>query len=339
MAAGNEVSSMPSWATSPLRPGSSARGVTTATTAAMAVDQAVPYVRGHVTVSTSGGPVDPNLPHFCGWASRLVWTLTSSRPGRRLALKVDTGSTDRTCMEWARFAVQLRSRQVILGLIAVGIVIGWRGSEEPGGPEGVLAVLSFASGVALLGVVAGWRRFWTGGAVLDLRLQKDPDFAMATLSPGGVQPTGQGDEVLDLAASGDPYWAPHVRWVHAEGVRDEEIRAYWNQTQATRAMLDRHNDAAATTFYRTELTSGQPAEVARQATIRAVALYGRLEDYRQDEADGVPEDDRRLPSELMPRVTRWARRQVLHPRRLREENQHASSMNARIRREIWAGRL
>lgn len=245
-------------------------------------------------------------------------------------------------MEWVHFAVRVRSRQIVLAVVGAGFVIAIVGPEDSADLKGLAAAISFFAGVGILGVVGWWGRFWRGGRVFELRMRTDPTFAarVAAMDPGGAATfTPEGDHVLAFA-SGDPHWTAHVQWLHAEGLRDEEIAAYWSQSEATRDTLTRQNNALASAVFKTtrDRLSGD-GEAALQETIKGVPLYGGLQDYEKDAAEGVPAEDRRLPDELSIRVARWARHQGLRPRRFRAESAGFSSMNARIRHEIRAGRL
>lgn len=84
-------------------------------------------------------------------------------------------------MAWIRFAVRVRSRQMVLSLIVASLVVA---AVTSGDPTGLAAMVSFLGGIAILGVLLGWSHFWSGGAVLRLRARSDPTFAGASGRPG-----------------------------------------------------------------------------------------------------------------------------------------------------------
>lgn len=103
-------------------------------------------------------------------------------------LKGTADLADVARMEWIRFAVRVRSRQIVLAVIAAGFVIAIAGPKDSTDPNGLAAVVSFFAGLAILGVVACWRRFWRGGTVFELRMRTDPVLAaqVAAMAPDGA---------------------------------------------------------------------------------------------------------------------------------------------------------
>ncbi len=132
----------------------------------------------------------------------------------------------------------------------------------------------------------------------------------------------------------------HADWARGEGVRVEDFAGYWGQSTAARRNLDEHLAAAEAAFFdgRVEELGGDEAAAAAR-TLKALARYGTVENYEEDSAAGVPEQDRTLPIELVQRVNRWGYRKALHRKRWLKESATYSSMNAQIRAEIAAGRL
>lgn len=132
----------------------------------------------------------------------------------------------------------------------------------------------------------------------------------------------------------------HADWARGEGVRLEDFAGYWGQTTDARRKLDTHLAAAEMAFFEGRLQEvGGDETAAATRTLKALARYGMVDDYEEDRAAGLAEEDRTLPIELIRRVNRWCYRKLLHRKRWLAESACYSSMNAQIRAEIRAGRL
>jgi hypothetical protein len=120
------------------------------------------------------------------------------------------------------------------------------------------------------------------------------------------------------------------------GVRDEDIRWWWNKHDLERRMLVEEDAFRQFGIYETALNKEEktPDEAAGWV-MKFLPIYG--------EPDGMPEEaenDRPLPHELRHRVTRYAERRASAD----EENYlrdiiDSSSFNALVRKEIRAGNI
>jgi len=138
----------------------------------------------------------------------------------------------------------------------------------------------------------------------------------------------------------DDRLAQHLDWIRSEGVRGADIAGYGGRSPKKRDKIAKHDDAMSRAFYVTEYQHTNDQAAATAATRKAVYLLGDIGDYEMDVAEGVPQQDRRLPIELIDRISRWNTKQVLHGRKaLRETSAKYSSVNAQIREAITRGEI
>ena len=121
----------------------------------------------------------------------------------------------------------------------------------------------------------------------------------------------------------------------AEGVRQEDIRWWWNLNDIERRMMVKVDDTTRTALFMQELENGKaPAEAA--AKVRKFhPMYGDPDDTTHTRGD-----DRPLPYELKDRINlHIEKRARLDPEKYKAEIEQAPTFNALVRKEIRAGNL
>lgn len=147
-------------------------------------------------------------------------------------------------------------------------------------------------------------------------------------------PPGFGDRILAEQSTNDRF-RTMLQAKRAEGVRDDDMRWWWNLVELERQLMmieDNMTRLAAFTQYREEgLTSDEAAARVR----RAFVIYGSPSDTTHSSGD-----DRPLPCELRDRVNVWLQRVAEDGgAELKAQADAASSFNALIRRKIRDGSL
>ena len=119
------------------------------------------------------------------------------------------------------------------------------------------------------------------------------------------------------------------------GVRDEDIRWYWNLDDLERRALEQMYQAILYATWKGAKEEGRTGEEAAVYSRKFHPYYGEPDDTRVTSGD-----DRPLPIELMGRENVWFDRQRSgDPDALKQLLQRYSSYNALMRAEIRAGRL
>lgn len=122
----------------------------------------------------------------------------------------------------------------------------------------------------------------------------------------------------------------------AEGVRDQNIRWWWNMHDLERRMMSKVDEVFVyALFLRFTKEEGLSAAEANERIRKVRPMFGDPADSRYGRGD-----DRPLPDELRQRVnTYMTRRAQQDPEGLKRDAEACSSFNAFIRKEIQAGRL
>ena len=154
-----------------------------------------------------------------------------------------------------------------------------------------------------------------------------------TLGTFGL-PSDFGDTMLSGQAI-DPTFARMVERRRAEGVREEDIRWWWNMHDLERQMMLQMDMLAKTALLVSLVEKGMSPEDAGDDVRRSHPYYGH---------PGVPGlddgEDRPIPFEIKDRVNRYTEARMLSdPEAFREQTARFSSVNALIRSEMRAGRL
>lgn len=142
-------------------------------------------------------------------------------------------------------------------------------------------------------------------------------------------PRELGDYILSRASSGDGDAISLLARIRREGVRDDDLRWWWNRPDLERRMITKLDNLARATVFIEERQSGSDAARAAEVVRRFLPIYG---DPTMQGA--LPGDDAPLPSELRSRVTAWLERQQASPERFRQRLLNSTSLNAVIRAEI-----
>lgn len=143
-----------------------------------------------------------------------------------------------------------------------------------------------------------------------------------------------GDRVLAQASAGDREASEFVETRWAEGVRDEDIRWYWNMTELERRVIDKFAEQSRMALFLEYLDRGQTPEQAAELIRKAHPVYGDP----TDDQGATLGNDRRLFPELQDRVDRFIELRSSSTD-LRRETERSSSFNAFVRSEMKAGRL
>lgn len=153
-------------------------------------------------------------------------------------------------------------------------------------------------------------------------------------------PPHSGDTILELARH-DPAAKARVDRLRSHGVRDEDIRLWWNLSDLERRMaleVDEIHRVAAFIAYRRQ---GMGPDSAARQCFKIHPRFGEPDTPNWGgplQAELTPED-RPLPMELKDRVNRFLQEAARGVRAFQERLASATSLNAILREEIRSGRL
>lgn len=119
--------------------------------------------------------------------------------------------------------------------------------------------------------------------------------------------------------------------IREDGVRDEDIRWWWNMHPLERVIIQKSDEL---NRWSAALALSEQGLDPEQVTRKVFAIHPKFGDPREDEGD-----DRPIPFELKRRIVEFMERHYDAPDRMREKIENASSFNAVIRAEIRAGTL
>jgi len=147
-------------------------------------------------------------------------------------------------------------------------------------------------------------------------------------------PRDFGDTMLSSQAT-DPKFARMVERRRAEGVRDEDIRWWWNMHDLERQMMLQMDMLTRMELAISLVEQGADLDTVGADVRRSHPHYG---------PPGVPGlddgEDRPVPFELKDRINRYTEARMLEdPAVLRREIAGFSSVNALLRSEMRAGKL
>ena len=121
----------------------------------------------------------------------------------------------------------------------------------------------------------------------------------------------------------------------AEGVRDEDIRWWWNLNDIERRMMVKVDDMSRMALFTHECEIGKTDAEAAAKVRKFHPVYGDPGDTTHTTGD-----DRPLPYELKERVNLYIEKHVKsHPEKYKTEIEKTSTFNALVRKEIRAGNL
>jgi hypothetical protein len=119
--------------------------------------------------------------------------------------------------------------------------------------------------------------------------------------------------------------------IRRDGVRNDDIRWWWNMPPLERVMLEKADDLNRTALWTAITRQGLDADAATKQVFRAHPRFGN-----PAEGNG---DDRPIPIELKRRIVEYFERHSNSPDQMRHMTAQASSFNALIRAEVRAGNL
>lgn len=121
-----------------------------------------------------------------------------------------------------------------------------------------------------------------------------------------------------------------------EGVRDEDIRWWWNMHDLERRMMLTFDDISRhSLFVRLRKEEGLNAEEAAREVRKFHPIYGD-----PDDTTHTTGDDRPLPEELKDRINIYIeKRAQTEPQKYKKEIEDSSTFNALIRKEIKKGNI
>jgi len=120
-----------------------------------------------------------------------------------------------------------------------------------------------------------------------------------------------------------------------EGVKDEDIRFWWNLSNLERFTMLKFDEINRIAMFQIYREKGLSVEEANKEVRKAHPFYGDPQDITHSQGD-----DRPLCEELKERINIYIeKRSKENPEKIKEELRQFSSFNAFIRNEIKAGKI
>ena len=120
-----------------------------------------------------------------------------------------------------------------------------------------------------------------------------------------------------------------------EGVRDEDIRWWWNMHPLERKMMLKVDDVIKLSeFARIQKEEGLNEEEAAKKVRKFHVIYGE-----PDDTTHTVGDDRPLPEELKDRIDIYIEKQTTNQEKFKKEIEESSTLNALLRKEIKKGNI
>ena len=120
-----------------------------------------------------------------------------------------------------------------------------------------------------------------------------------------------------------------------EGVRDEDIRWWWNMHPLERKMMLKFDDVnKLSVFTRIRKEEGLNEEEAAKKVRKFHVIYGEPDDTAHTVGD-----DRPLPEELKDRIDIYIEKQTTNQEKYKKEIEESSTLNALLRKEIKKGNI
>ena len=120
-----------------------------------------------------------------------------------------------------------------------------------------------------------------------------------------------------------------------EGVRDEDIRWWWNMHPLERKMMLKFDDVnKLSVFTRIRKEEGLNEEEAAKEVRKFHVIYGE-----PDDTTHTVGDDRPLPEELKDRIDIYIEKQTTNQEKFKKEIEESSTLNALLRKEIKKGNI
>ena len=155
-------------------------------------------------------------------------------------------------------------------------------------------------------------------------------------------PQNLGDIILEEADTDNPTIKKVVESIRQklprkkeEGVRDEDIRWWWNLNDVERRMMLAQDLATKSTAFLASLEKGKTENDALAMVVKIHPEYGNPDDTTHSSGD-----DRPLPYELKDRINIYIQKRAgKNSEEYKKEIASSSSFNALIRKEMRAGKL
>lgn len=161
-------------------------------------------------------------------------------------------------------------------------------------------------------------------------------------------PQNMGDIILGDAKSDNPVIEKIAESLRqklpekkAEGVRDEDIRWWWNLNDIERRMMLAHDNVTRIALYAAEIDKHKKQSQEKAAENAAATIKKFFPMYSDPEdTTHTSGDDRPLPYELKDRINIYTEKRARADlEKYKREIEKASSFNALVRKEIKAGNL
>jgi len=148
-------------------------------------------------------------------------------------------------------------------------------------------------------------------------------------------PENYGDILLEREATDEEIKAM-LAAKRREGVRNKDIRSWWNRHDLQRRMVLEEDELRRFRAYETALNKeGKTPDEAAGWVMKFLPIYGEPHEMPEE-----AEDDRPLPYELRHRVTRYAeQRAAADAEEYLKDIIDSSSFNALVRKQIRAGNI
>jgi hypothetical protein len=141
---------------------------------------------------------------------------------------------------------------------------------------------------------------------------------------------GRGDHLLEVMET-KPTVRAEIEKIRSEGVRDEDIRTWWNLPPLERAAIEKMDELNRSATWLGFLRQGKSFDEAAAKMWKAYPKFG--------DASSESGDDRPLPIELKFRIVQYIEKQVSKPNAYKKRLKAFASFNALIRHEIREGNL
>jgi len=126
-----------------------------------------------------------------------------------------------------------------------------------------------------------------------------------------------------------------VEDLRKDGVRDKDIKWWWNMDDLERRIIEKIDDNIRVVSFINNRKEGMSEEKAAKNVRKFYPMYGNLEDTSETTGD-----DRPIPEELRNRVNAYIeKRSKTDPEEYKKEIEKSTTFNALIRREIRKGNI
>lgn len=147
-------------------------------------------------------------------------------------------------------------------------------------------------------------------------------------------PTNGGDIILEKEKN-DEHAHQLLEKRRREGVRDEDIRWWWNLEDEDRMMMLKEDETARMTLFIKCREEGLTEEQAAERMRKYHPIWGDPEDTTHTQGDDTP-----IPEELKDRINIYIQKRANDDsEKFKKELEQLSTFNALVRKEIRAGKL